>query len=119
MALEAALNHPSVPRAYSGSKFSWGDLSITGAIQTRKSPTYSRAQPLVTQAGGLVERAQVLGGQWRWHNMQAELQTARARGEALLTLAQQTHDPSLLVAAHLALGATAAYVGAFSPHAST
>ena len=34
----------------------------------------------------------------------AELQTAHALGEQLLTLAQQAQDPAMLVAAHAALG---------------
>ena len=44
--------------------------------------------------------------------VRAELQTAHALGEQLLTLAQQIQDAAMLVAAHRALGATLFYLGA-------
>jgi predicted ATPase len=87
-------------------------LSITeGYTDAEVADAYTRAQALCEQAGGLMERSRVLGGQWRVHNTRAELHTASILGEELLRLAQQAHDSSLLLAAHLALGATYAYRG--------
>src|SRR5262249_34140887 len=54
----------------------------------------------------------VLRGLWNYYNVHAELQTARALGEQLLTLAQQVGDASMLVAAHRALGTTLFHLGA-------
>src|SRR5262249_24408270 len=44
--------------------------------------------------------------------VRAEYQTAHARGEQLLTLAQQIQDSAMLVAAHRALGTTLFWMGA-------
>ena len=45
-------------------------------------------------------------------HVRAELQTAHALGEQLLTLAQQAQDSAMLLAAHRALGATLFHLGA-------
>src|SRR4029453_6746679 len=61
----------------------------------------------------------VLRGLWNYHNVRAELQTAHALGEQLLTLAQQAQDAAMLPAAHRALGATWLWLGAVAashPH---
>jgi TOMM system kinase/cyclase fusion protein len=61
----------------------------------------------------------VLRGLWNYHNVRAELQTAHALGEQLLTLAQHAQDAAMLPAAHRALGATWLWLGAVAashPH---
>jgi predicted ATPase len=54
----------------------------------------------------------VLRGLWNYYLVRPELQTAHALGEQLLTLAQQTQDPAMLMVAHRALGGTSFYLGA-------
>jgi predicted ATPase len=53
----------------------------------------------------------VLRGLWNDYVVRPELQTAHALGEQLLTLAQQSQDSAMLVAAHRALGVTLFYRG--------
>jgi hypothetical protein len=53
-----------------------------------------------------------LRGLWSYYNVRTEYQTAHTLGEQLLTLAQQSQDSAMLVAAHRALGATLLYLGA-------
>jgi class 3 adenylate cyclase/predicted ATPase len=54
----------------------------------------------------------VLRGLWNYSCVRAEYQTAHALGEQLVTLAQQVREPSMLCAAHRALGTTLFYLGA-------
>jgi predicted ATPase len=54
----------------------------------------------------------VLRGLWNYAYTRAEYQTARALGEQLLTLAQQSQDSAMFLAAHRALGATWLMLGA-------
>ena len=61
----------------------------------------------------------MLRGLWNHYFIRAELQTAHALGEQLLTLAQQVHDSAMLVAAHGALGQTLMYMGAVARHTRT
>jgi predicted ATPase len=54
----------------------------------------------------------VLRGLWQYYFVRAELRTAQALGEQLLSLAQQVQDSAMLVAAHRAVGATLFWLGA-------
>jgi predicted ATPase len=54
----------------------------------------------------------VLRGLWNYYANRAELQTAQALGEQLLSLAQQVQDSAMLLAAYRALGATLFLLGA-------
>src|SRR4029453_8398046 len=56
----------------------------------------------------------VLGGLWVFYVVQAEYPRARDLGEHLLRLAQEAHDPALLLAAHDALGQTFFFLGEFA-----
>src|SRR5262249_28581938 len=53
----------------------------------------------------------VLHGLWYYYFGRAELQTAHALREQLLTLAQQAQDSGRLVTAHAALGRTLFFLG--------
>jgi predicted ATPase len=53
-----------------------------------------------------------LRGLWTYYNARAELQTARALGEQLLSVAQHARDPVRLVTAWSALGSTLFFLGA-------
>ena len=74
--------------------------------------TYTRARQLCEHLEAPQQLFPVLHGLRNYYNAHAEYQTARALGEQLLTLAQQTQDPVLLLAAHRALGVTLFYLGA-------
>jgi predicted ATPase len=81
----------------------------TGALEVGE--TYARARQLCQDLGKPPQLFPVLKGLWSHSNMRAEYPTARALGEQLLTLAQQTQDLTRLVAAYRALGATLFYMG--------
>jgi len=74
--------------------------------------TYLRAQHLCQDLEEPHQLFPVLHGLWSCYNSRAELQTAHALGEQLLTLAQQVQDPAMLVAAHRAVGTTLFWLGA-------
>ena len=74
--------------------------------------TYTRARELCQHLEDPHQLFPVLRGLWSYYNVRAELQTAHALGEQLLTLAQQAQDSAMLVAAHRALGTTLFCLGA-------
>ena len=73
---------------------------------------YTEAYTLCQQVGETPELVPVLMGLWRFYLMRPQMDTARERGETLLRLAQQAHDPVLAVIAHYALGVTWFFWGA-------
>jgi predicted ATPase len=75
---------------------------------------YTRARELCQQLGKTTELFPVLGGLLQISLVRAEYQRARELGEHLLTLAQDAHDPALLLAAHDALGQTFFFLGEFA-----
>jgi class 3 adenylate cyclase/tetratricopeptide (TPR) repeat protein len=68
--------------------------------------TYTYARQLCQRLDNPHQLFSVLRGLWNYYRVRAELQTAQALGEQLLTLAQQVQDSAMLVAAHRALGTT-------------
>jgi DNA-binding winged helix-turn-helix (wHTH) protein/predicted ATPase len=74
--------------------------------------TYSRARQLCDHLDAPHHLFPALRGLWNSAHSRAELQTAQALGEQLLTLAQQGHDPTRRIAAHMALGMTVFMRGA-------
>jgi predicted ATPase len=60
--------------------------------------TYSRARQLCQYLEDSQRLFPVLRGLWHYYHVCAELQTAHALGEQLLTLAQQVHDTAMLMA---------------------
>jgi TOMM system kinase/cyclase fusion protein len=96
------------------------DLLITlgaalRATQSSAAPevrhTYTRARQLCQHLEDPQRLIPVLRGLWNYYLVRPELQTAHALGEQLLTLAQQSQDSAMLVAAHRALGVTLFYRG--------
>jgi class 3 adenylate cyclase/predicted ATPase len=74
--------------------------------------TYRRARELCQQLGDASQLFPVLVGLRLFYTFQAgELQTARELGEQMLWLAQQQHDPALLLMAHYGLGSPLAFLG--------
>jgi TOMM system kinase/cyclase fusion protein len=74
--------------------------------------TYTRARQLCQHLQDPHQLFSVLRGLHGYYNNRAELQTAHALGEQLLTLAQQAQDTAMLVGAHSALGITLIVLGA-------
>jgi predicted ATPase len=73
---------------------------------------YSQARALCEQVGETPQLGPVLFGLWRFYVMRSQLHTGREVGDTLLGLAQRTHDPTLVVVAHYALGFTWLCLGA-------
>jgi class 3 adenylate cyclase/predicted ATPase len=74
--------------------------------------TYTLARQLCQHLDDPPQLFLVLRGLWNCHHLRAELQTAHALGEQLLTLARQVQDAAMLMAAHAALGRTLFLLGA-------
>jgi predicted ATPase len=80
-------------------------LATKGQAAPEVGHTYNRARGLCQQVGEASQLFRVLYGLCHFHIVRAELQTARALGEELLTLAQHIPDPIYLLGAHFMLGA--------------
>jgi predicted ATPase len=74
--------------------------------------TYLRAQHLCEHLDNPYQLFPVLLGLWNYYVVCAEYRTAHELGEQILSLAQQVRDPSMLCAAHRALGTTLMNLGA-------
>ncbi len=72
---------------------------------------YARARELCQQMEETPQLFPALFGLWVFHYLRAELQTARELAAQLLSLAQRTQDPELLVEAHNAMGSTLCWIG--------
>src|SRR5262249_9229445 len=73
--------------------------------------TYTRARHLCHHLDDPPQLFPVLRGLWNYYLVRAELQTAHAVGEQLLTLGQQTQARGMLTVAHRAVGTTLMYLG--------
>ena len=67
---------------------------------------YTRARELCEQVGEPPQLFRVLWGLWMVYSARGEVQTQRALGEQLLSVAQHLQDPDLLLEAHHALWPT-------------
>src|SRR5262249_42610077 len=88
-------------------------LSATkGYAAPEVEQTYLRAHHLCQYLEDPYQLFPVLRGLWIYNLTRAEYQTAHALGEQLLTLAQQSQDSAMLVAAHRTMGTTLFWLGA-------
>jgi predicted ATPase len=87
-------------------------ITTKGYAAPEVEQTYARARQLCQHLEDPYQLFPVLRGLWTYYLVHAEYQTAHALGEQLLTLAQQTQDSAMLLAAHRALGSTLLYLGA-------
>src|SRR5262249_8108229 len=83
-----------------------------GQAAAEVEQTYSRARQLCEHLEDPHQLCAVLRGLHGYYSNRAELQTAHALGEQLLTLAQQAQDPVMLLASRGALGNTLFFIGA-------
>jgi hypothetical protein len=72
---------------------------------------YARVREICHHVGETPPRLPVLWGLWVFHNARAEYRAALEIGEQLLTRGHETHEASLLLAAHRGLGGTAFFLG--------
>ncbi len=89
-------------------------VAIKGYAASEVGKTFTRARELCQNIEETSQLFPVLHGLHRFYLVRQELPTARELGEQLLNLAQSQPDPTLLVAAHRALGATLYYLGEFT-----
>jgi class 3 adenylate cyclase/predicted ATPase len=87
-------------------------IATKGFAAPEVGQTYTYARQLCHHLDDVHHRFPVLRGLWNYYVTRAELRTAHALGEELLTLAQQAQDSAMLLAAHRALGTTLLHLGA-------
>jgi len=85
-----------------------------GSSSPEVKATYTRAKELCHQLGETRQLFQVLFGLRTFHYIGGELRAARALAEQLLSLAEQEHDPDLIIDAYRALGSALYHLGEFS-----
>jgi predicted ATPase len=85
-------------------------IATKGYAAPEVEQTYARARQLCQHLEDPYQLYPVLRGLWSYYLVHAEYHTAHALGEQLLTLAQQTQDSAMLLAAHRALGSTLLYL---------
>jgi len=78
------------------------------------SRTYTRARALCQQLSDTPQLFLALTGLAWYHLVRGELQTMRAIGERLLSVAQRRQGPTLLLQAHLVLGTSLFHLGEFA-----
>jgi predicted ATPase len=87
-------------------------IASKGYAAPEVGETYMYARQLCEHLDDPYQLFTVLRGLWNCSLVRAELRTAHALGEQLLTLAQQVQDAAMLVAAHRAMGVTVFQLGA-------
>jgi predicted ATPase len=87
--------------------------AIKGMAAPEVKAVYTRARELCQQVSGqeTFQLFSVLSGLWRFYLVGAEHQVARELAEQLLTLAQRTKDPALLIGAHQSLAVSSFHLG--------
>jgi class 3 adenylate cyclase/predicted ATPase len=83
-----------------------------GAVAPETGQMYTHALSLCQQLAEPHQLFPVLRGLWNYYIVRAESQTARALSAQLLTLAQQSQDATMLIAAYRACGSTLLMLGA-------
>jgi predicted ATPase len=84
---------------------------LKGEAAPEVGKTYNRILALCGQVGETAHLFPALFGLWRFYFLRPDTQKARELAEQMLRLAQSSPDPSLLLAAHQALGASLFYLG--------
>ncbi|MBI3800206.1 MAG: AAA family ATPase, partial [Deltaproteobacteria bacterium] len=88
-------------------------MATKGQAAPETGAAFSRAHELCQQIGETPHLFSVLSGLRRFYSGRRELQTARELAQQMLSLAQRTRDPALLVEAHHALGNVLFWSGEF------
>jgi predicted ATPase/class 3 adenylate cyclase len=94
-------------------------MATKGNAAAEVEQTYTRARELCQQLGETPQLFVALRGLWRFYQDGGRLSTAREVAEQLLKLAQRQHEATRRMVAHVSLGATLTFMGAFTaarPH---
>src|SRR5262249_375293 len=86
-------------------------LATKGYAALEVEQTYIRAQHLCQNLDNAHQLFPILRGLWAYNLVRAGYQTAHELGEQLLSLAQHTQDPGMLLGAYRAVGTTLFYQG--------
>ena len=86
-------------------------IATRGYAAEETGAAYTRARELCRQVEATPLLFRVLFGLWAFYIVRAEHKTAYSLGEQLLSLAESQQDPTLLVEAHWALGASSFALG--------
>jgi predicted ATPase len=81
-------------------------IATQGFAAPEVGETYTYARQLCQRLEDPYQLFPLLRGLWNYYLVRAEYQTAHTLGEQLLTLAQQSQDSAMRMAAHRALGTT-------------
>ncbi|NOT56145.1 MAG: AAA family ATPase, partial [Deltaproteobacteria bacterium] len=81
-------------------------LMTKGYAGPEVEQTYTRARELCQRLGAIPQLFPALHGLWVFHEVRADLRTARVLGEEMLAIAQREQTPALLLQAHHVLGET-------------
>jgi TOMM system kinase/cyclase fusion protein len=90
-------------------------IATKGYAAPEVGHVYTQARDLCQQLGETTALFPVLRGLWIFSVQQGQLQTGKELGIQLLNLAQNQHDPTLVLEAHRALGSTLYFLGEFAP----
>jgi predicted ATPase len=90
-------------------------MAAKGQAAPEVGRAYARARELCRQVGETPQLFPVLFGLWRFYQVRAEYQTARELAEQCFSLAQRVQDPTLLLEARFALGASLLFLGEMVP----
>jgi predicted ATPase len=88
-------------------------LMTEGYAAAEVERNYGRAHELCRQVCESPQLLPALAGLFRFYFVRADFQTARALGEQILRLAQQTRDPTIFLVAHSLLGPRLLSLGEF------
>ncbi|ANG62875.1 hypothetical protein A8C75_10525 [Marinobacterium aestuarii] len=89
-------------------------MASLGYAASEVETTYSRALTLARRLGEAPQLFSVLVGLRRFYNLRAEFHRAQEVGLLLLSQAQNSADPDLLLEAHAAIGPTCFFLGDFA-----
>jgi class 3 adenylate cyclase/predicted ATPase len=84
---------------------------LKGHAAPEVGQTYNRVLELCRQVGETAHFFPALFGLWRFYLLRPDAQKAHEFAEQMMRLAQSSRDPSLLLEAHQALGASLLYLG--------
>ncbi len=90
-------------------------LTTKGYSAREVEDAYARARELCLRAGETPRLFPVLHGLWWFNVTRLNLRSAQELAKQLLALAESSRDPSLIVEAHYARGATLFWLGDFAP----
>ena len=84
---------------------------LKGHAAPEVGETYNRVLELCGQVGETAHLFPALFGLWRFYLLRPDAQKAHELAEQMMRLAQSSHDPSLLLEAHQALGTSLFWLG--------